>query len=268
MNLLEKKMFEILKKGKEYFNYTAVRAEFETEGARSDELLRLVDIAYKAGVDLAIKIGGCEAVADLNQARLLGAASIVAPMVESVYALKKYILACERVFPESLGDRPSFLFNIETINAFDRQEDLFHIAKSSILKGVVFGRVDFVGSLGLSRSEIESQQITEKIQKTAAFCKDNSLQLIVGGAISVDSLPALTQVSSVFLSHFETRKIVFGQHAITLPNIEEGLLGSVEFELLWLKNKKEYYGRISQEDHKRIELLEKRWHLSAERLAA
>jgi hypothetical protein len=260
MNIHERKMLEILKRGKEEYGVVATKAEFEAEGTRTDELLRLLEMAHKADIGMALKVGGCEAIRDMLEARQFGVNYIIAPMVETPYALSKYIAAKDKVFTREERDDVKFLFNVETIAAYRCIDDLVSIASDENgCDGIVFGRVDFSGSLGIGRDGIESARVTEVGESIAVKCRDAGLEFVVGGAVSIDALANLKRFHGVYLNRFETRKVIFHASALDSPKLEEALRQAVHFELLWLLNKREYYGLMYQEDQKRIEMLESRW---------
>jgi len=262
MNKTERQMTDILRKGKERHGYGAVKAEFEAEGTRMDELLRLVEIAHTAGLPVTVKIGGCEAIRDLLESKQIGVQYVVAPMVETPYALSKYIAAKEQVYTADERLDTEFLFNMETITSYERREEIADMAAAEGgVNGIVFGRVDFSGSLGICRDDINSDLITKYVMDAAMLCRSKRLDFVVGGAVSIDALGVLKEIRAEHLTRFETRKIVFLAEALDQEDVQQGLLDAVHFELLWLLNKREYYGSIFAEDAKRIEMLESRWQL-------
>lgn len=260
MNKTEREMVEILTRGRERFGIVSVKAEFEAEGTRLEELLRLVDVSRAAGLPITVKIGGCEAIRDLLEAKQIGVRYIVAPMVESAYAASKYVAAKNIVYSEDEQKDTDFLFNMETITGFNNREALIEaISTANGADGVVFGRVDFVGSLGWDRNTINKQQTTDYAIETAKLCKASGKQLVMGGGVSIESIDALRQVHEIRLDRFETRKVVFDAKMALSTDIEEGLVDAVHFEMLWLLNKRDYYNGIAHEDEKRIGMLESRW---------
>ncbi len=260
MNQTERKMVELLTRGSEKYGVVSVKAEFEAEGTRLEELLRLVDISRSAGLPVTVKIGGCEAIRDLLEAKQIGVRYVVAPMVESAYAASKYVMAKNIVYTPDEQNDTDFLFNIETITGYENRENLLNSVEGTDgADGVVFGRVDFVGSLGWHRDTINSEKTTTYILEVAKICKRKSMQLVMGGGVSIESINAIRAVHGVHLDRFETRKVVFDAKSALDCDIESGLVDAVNFELLWLENKRNYYSGISNEDNKRIEMLAARW---------
>lgn len=252
-------MIDILKKGKDEFGVVATKAEFEAEGTRLDEMLKLIDISHIAGVDVTLKIGGCEALRDLIEARQYGVKYIVAPMVETAYALGKYIIAKDKVFQNEQDSYTVFLFNLETITAFNNIEDMVKVAsKNNSLDGMVFGRVDFSTSLGLGRENIENKIITDYALKASKIAKENNLQFVLGGAISSDAMDNVRVLKDSHLDRFETRKIVFKSSCLDNCEINSALKSAIYFELIWLLNKQEYHDDIRIEDQSRINMLKTR----------
>ncbi|MDP5280768.1 aldolase/citrate lyase family protein [Sphingomonas sp. DG1-23] len=256
MNPTERRMLDMLKKGRDRFGVVAVKAEFEAEGTRPDEFLRLLEIAHRADLKVALKIGGCEAVSDLLASRLYGVDHIIAPMVETPYALTKFAEARDKTYGGN-AEGAQFLFNLETEATLRNLDAMLPIAKAK-LDGIVFGRVDFTLSRGLPRTAINDRQITDAVLKVAEACAANDLTLVVGGSVAVEAGPALREIRGVRLDRFETRKVIFDGAAAESSLFDAGIANAVAFELAWLENKRDHYRAIADEDLSRIRMIQER----------
>lgn len=256
MNPTESRMLDMLKKGRDRYGVVAVKAEFEAEGTRPDELLRLMELTCRADLQLALKIGGCEAVSDLHASKLYGAGYIIAPMVETPYALSKFVDAKNKFYGDD-REGTRFLFNLETETTLCNLAEMIPLARAE-LDGIVFGRVDFTLSRGLARGAINDRQITDAVLKVAQACAEHDLELVVGGSVALEAGPALREIRHIRLDRFETRKIVFDGAAADIRDFEAAIANAVAFELAWLENKRDHYAAIAKEDLSRIRMIQER----------
>jgi len=257
MNSLEYQMIEILKCLKNEFGVFEIKCEFEAEGTRLEELMRLKDITSFVGLPIILKIGGVEAVTDMYNGLAIGVKGIIAPMAETPYALSKFINAVDTLIPKDNAKDIEFAFNMETITGFNNLDVMLALPAIKLLQGMTVGRVDLTGSMGLDRKSVENDRIyslcVEAFKKTRNIGLKNGL----GGAISTSSLDFIKKLNEdALIDKFETRKVVFKPEAVAYG--ERAILKAVEFELFWLKSKRRYYSGIKAEDEHRIEMLEKR----------
>ncbi|KHK00161.1 aldolase/citrate lyase family protein [Desulfovibrio sp. TomC] len=259
MNNLERKMVDVLKDLKENHHVCGIKAEFEAEGTRLEEAMRLKEVITVAGLGLTLKIGGCEAIRDMYEARILGVDRIVAPMVETAYALKKYLKAIEKVFPPEELEHIDIAVNIETMEGCRNFDAMLALPEIRILDGVVMGRVDLTGSMGLGRDDINTDVVFDITNELFAKAKGKGLECAVGGGVGKEALPFFHKLKPGLLDRYETRKLIFQCPDALHDEPEKGILKAVGFELLWLKNKRDFYGMIFDEDKQRIVMLESRY---------
>ena len=254
MNSLEVKMLNILKDLKCNNEYLSVKVDFESEGTRVFELANILKIVFGAGAELTAKIGGCEAILDINLAKIFGADIIVSPMVESGFALKKFKNAAKKIYKERVKE-VSWVANAETITCFKNLDDILSCGLN-FLSGITIGRVDLCCSMGLERKDIDSIEVFNVCRNIAEKVKQKGFILSVGGGLGASSFDVISEIGN-FLDRVETRKLVFNfddNFSKFKYNIEK----ATEFELLYLQNKSSYYRNLCEEDKVRMGLLNSR----------
>ena len=254
MNVTEKRMLELLRDLRDNHGVLAIKAEFEAEGSRTDELVKLNEIVFRADMNLIIKIGGCEAVRDLDQCRLLGASGIMAPMIETPFAMKKFCRAAKKVYGDEIKDI-EWIINAETKTCLANFDEILDAA-DGFLNTIAIGRVDLSGSMGLSRDSINGEEVYQAARVFAEKAKAKGIVVGFGGGISSDAIPFIERMYDV-IDKFETRKIVFSRDAMN-KDIKKALTKAMEFETLYLKNKCDFYDRMAFEDRDRLTMLEGR----------
>lgn len=251
MNSIENNLKDLLIDLKINHNAVGIKSEFEDEGASLEEVKMIKNIADFCNVKLTVKIGGCGSLNDINQAKGLNVDSIVAPMIESSYALKKFILTAESVYQQNL---PSLFINIETISGYKNFDEIANSEEFNRLTGIVVGRFDLAKSIGLECKDCNGDIVFDIVQTLAAKTASRGKIFTVGGGVNTNSLEFFNKISN-YLNYFETRKVVFDANSIIKNNDILAIEKAIKFELLWLNLKQELYGYTSDKDNKRFNIL-------------
>ena len=209
MNKLEKKLVTILEDLKANYGVIGVKAEFEAEGTRLEEGLRLKEVISSAGLGLTLKIGGCESLRDMYDARVIGVKKIVAPMIESPFALKKFTESFLKAFPEDEREDIKFAINLETQTAYKTAKEILGCEEASLIDAVVIGRNDLSYSMGLTRDGINTEEVMKAATEMSLIARDLGFTVGIGGGVSAPSVKLFKEYMPNSLDYYETRKVMF-----------------------------------------------------------
>lgn len=258
MNARETKCVDILKDLIENEGVIGIKTSFEDEGALFTETIRLKEICNQAKTKLTLKIGGPEAIRDIKESSTIGVKGIVAPMVESTFALTKFIKSAKTNLLPEVYSSLHLNINIETKNAVNNFDEIYNNVLIKELNGITVGRVDLVSSMDKDRSYVDSDEVYNMTKKVFIKAKEAGLKACLGGAVSMNSYTFLKKLySEGLLDKFETRYVIYDP-SISLKNLSRALSKGQIFEYEWLLAKKEYYSSLAFQDNKRIEMIQER----------
>jgi hypothetical protein len=235
---------------------SGIKISYEDEGALLNEVISMRYLTACTGLDLAIKIGGCEAKRDIVDCLNINCDSIVAPMVESGFALNKFAKSLDQYKYNGIKG-----FNLETIGAYNNLDDL--AKEFGLIDYVTFGRVDFVSSLKKDRGYVNDEKMYEMVANVFKKAREQNKKCYLGGAISIASKDFIENlIKEELLDKFETRYIIFDVQKIEGQELSELLYWANVFEVEWMKFISERYGKLFSKDIERIKMIEDRISLN------
>lgn len=237
--MFDKKIKKSLTKLKEKHGAVALKASFEDEGVSDSDLDDLILLSGESGLNVYVKIGGCEANRDIEKCLRLGIDGIVAPMVESPFAVSKFIDSV-RSRCDLLGIKsPKCFINLETIDACKRSAEILK-QHHKHLSGIVVGRSDLSKSMGLSKKNVNDKQVIEVATMAFNAARNYGLKTKMGGTVSQDSVEIISSLfESKLLDRFETRAVVFSIEDTS--DILNSVQKALEYEQMLLRRRNHFH---------------------------
>ncbi len=208
-----------------FANFLSLKGEFEAEGLTREEVAVEALYARRNAVAYLIKIGGCEAKSDVDYLLRLGVDGVVAPMIESPFAMEKYMGILPAQGFASVG------VTIETSDAVDRVEAI--LEAGTRLTSVTIGRSDLTASF--RGDGVDAPATIALVKRVAAAAHRRGLEVTMGGGISAQTRRLLRDDAELAgaIAAVETRKVVIAVDRFLTDGVLEAAI-DVELELLAL----------------------------------
>ena len=233
-----------------------IKQSFEDEGVILEDVLKIKRICDSLNLQINIKIGGCEAITDLNNSIMMQVSGIVAPMIESEFALAKFIESIISNTTEVDRSSTDFFVNIESKTAIENLHKILSSPSSKLLKGIVVGRSDLTKSYGYGKQQVNSKEICKIVKNTFIEAKSYNFKTIMGGNIGNSSTLFIEElVAENLLDKIETRNIIIDLSKSGTKDMDDLIKNALLFESQWMQYKAQFYNDIGESYNKRSKVI-------------
>lgn len=224
-----------------------IKQSFEDEGVVLEDVIKIKRLCDKLDLKLNVKIGGCEAISDINNCLSLEVSGIVAPMIESEFALEKFVEAIIINTNKQNRSLINFFINIESKSAIQSIGKILSSPSSKLLKGIVVGRSDLTKSFGYGKQQANSKGICEIVKNTFKEAKSFNFTTIMGGNIGHGSAAFIEElVADNLLDKIETRNVIIDLAKSGIKDLDALIKNSLLFESQWMQYKAQFYNNIGK----------------------
>jgi hypothetical protein len=235
------------------YGIIGMKQSFEDEGVLLNDVVAFKRVTEICGLQSFVKIGGCEAKSDLYNCIRMGINGIIAPMVETQFALSKFT---DMMLDYS--NRADAYIVIESKTSYENIDEILEQGKGK-LKGIVVGRSDFSKSYNLNKSEVDSNFIYDKVEDILIKAKNYNYITTLGGSVSTRSTKFIKDMyTKDLLDRVETRNVVIELNKNNILTIDNVIQKALDFEIEWLNYKLSISSKLSAEYSERIGLLKNR----------
>jgi len=193
-----------------------------------------IDFLYSLGLKklpIFVKIAGSEARTDLRHLQAIGVNGILGPMIESEYALEKFVLTTKQCY-ENSGIDPQLAINIETIQGYQKLDDILESPYFQEIDIVVIGRLDL--SLSMQIDSVDHPEVVEVTKDLASRVRHAGKHVSVGGFVNPSSANSLKTID---IDRLSTVHAMFDLNKV--KDVTTSIGKGLEFEIA-------YYQALSQ----------------------
>lgn len=207
------------------YHFCCLKGGTETEDMEYDEL-KLLRALSKDILPLKVKIGGVEARTDIRYCHSIGVNTILAPMVESEYALKNFITTLKNLISPADYANLKKSINLETIVGYRNIMDIADSKEFEELSDITAARSDLSASMNSKPDDPEVMRVTSQIVKIS---KDRGKRTCVGGTITKYNFSVIAD--TIAPDYINSRHIVVDVKALSAGNNEFVPEAMLEFEM-------------------------------------